>query len=243
LEYIKNIKKIKENAIILGCGPSINLLKEEHLSWINTLDIWTSNNFMIHSFIVPNFYLMETKTWATSFQKQNIKAKKEKYKNVTWLVENHHTYAGRQIVPNLINPKDFNNIYCFSPNFISGKVSNYIPIYGHVTALIGSSITFLIDITQTLNYKFVYLLGIDLYSSEYFWTDNPKYKSLDTPKRLKYNHPEIHKKTDKHSTSSRFLSYLQEFSASRNTNLINLSKNSLLSDFLLTQGLEEVVKT
>ena len=62
MKQIHKLTKEKKNneAVFLGCGPSINDLSAEAWQKINNLDIWASNNWFIHD-VVPDFYHLEVK--------------------------------------------------------------------------------------------------------------------------------------------------------------------------------------
>ena len=53
-------KKKSNQAIFLGCGPSINDITDEQWRKIDSMDVWVSNNWYIHD-VVPDFYHLEVK--------------------------------------------------------------------------------------------------------------------------------------------------------------------------------------
>ena len=238
------LEKKHNNAIILGCGSSINQLTVSHLKWLNTLDIWTSNNFIIHDFIVPNFYNVEVKMGPRyNFLKRIINQKKEQYKNVNWLIELRHTYKGKKIIPDIINPSYFNNICLYRTHYLETIDGNYTPIYGKVMANKGLGMSIIFDMVGAFEYDILYLLGIDLYSSEYFWTSNKKFDNLNIPKELKYNKASYGGiKNKQHETASKLIPFLKEYIKYNNINVINLSKKSLLSEFIATKDIKECIK-
>lgn len=239
----------------MGCGSSINLLRKEHLPWLDTLDKWVSNNFIIHDFIVPDFYNMETKLHTKNFLVEMVQSKKEQYKDTTWMISGFDNNIGNYIVPDVINKDDFDNVYCYHLRFVS-QDPNYIPTLGRVTAQRGASLSILIDIACTLQYDAIYFIGVDLYSSEYFWTNRMEYENLDIPYRLMYNKavPSYIKNEDVdkyrkenpegtmmefHATKDLLLAYLSDFIDLKKMNMINLSPDSLLADIMLTKSIEE----
>jgi len=235
------LRKNKKSAIILGCGSSINLLKKEYLPWLNSLDKWASNNFLIHDFIVPDFYNVETKMYAKDFLIKMIQLKKDKYQNTMWMISGFDQGKGCRIIPDIIRSDDFANIYCYHLHFIS-NTHEHISTIGHIAAKRSSSMTILVDSAYALRYETIYFMGIDLHSSEYFWTDNPRYEGLSIPSEIMYNQPNFNKKTDPHKTTDVFLEFMSEFIDSRNTNMINLSPSSLLAEVMPTKNIEDFYK-
>lgn len=249
------LKKNHKCAIIMGCGPSINLLEKRHLPWLNTLDKWASNNFLIHDFIVPDFYNVETKTYAKDFLMKMVQLKKSEYQNTTWMVSG---FDQGIVIPNIINSNDFDDIFCYELHFVS-NIPNYIPKLGRVTAFRGTSFSILVDMACAMQYETIFFIGVDLYSSEYFWTSKAEYEHLDIPYHLTYNRivpghiskekaSEYKKKymhetmANPHATKDLFLTYMIDVLDSKKKNMINLSPDSLLADIMPTQDIDDKAK-
>ena len=106
-------KKSSNQAIILGNGPSINDLSEEEWSIIESIDKWVLNTWMIHD-VVPDFYHLEIKKHRNgSIVKQILSEKKEKYKNVNWILDGTRKYLFEYV-----NPKVFKNIFRYKKRYI-----------------------------------------------------------------------------------------------------------------------------
>ena len=209
---ILEIKEKKKNnsAIFLGCGPSINDLD---IDFIKDKDVWANNNFIIHDSIVPDFYHLELKEHRNgpTFRKL-LKQKENSYKNVNWILNEQRGYLLRSI-----NPKIFENIFL------------YRKIKVHCLA----SLTIILQIMAEMNYEKIYFCGVDLKNSNYFWTDNQKYR---LPEILNSCKPDERDKNSIHPTGEREVhEWISSFGKGKGIELINISKQSLLKDFLKNQ--------
>ena len=73
-------KKKSDQAVFLGCGPSINDITDEQWGKIDSMDVWTSNNWYIHD-VVPDFYHLEVKLHRNGeYSAKKIKERKQKSK-------------------------------------------------------------------------------------------------------------------------------------------------------------------
>ena len=54
--------KNSDTAVFLGSGQSINNISMQEWVVINkNCDLWTVNNWVYHPFVVPDFYMVESK--------------------------------------------------------------------------------------------------------------------------------------------------------------------------------------
>jgi len=206
---ILEIKEKKKNnsAIFLGCGPSINDLD---IDFIKDKDVWANNNFIIHDSIVPDFYHLELKEHRNgpTFRKL-LKEKENLYKNVNWILNEQRGYLLKSI-----NPKIYENIYL------------YRKIKVHCLA----SLTIILQIMAEMKYDRIYFCGVDLKNSNYFWTDNQKYR---LPEILNSCKPDERDKNSIHPTGERKIQeWIAEFGKNKKIELINISKKSLLKDYI-----------
>ena len=173
LHNISLLKKKKNSnyAIFLGCGPSINDITKEQWKKIQSMDIWTSNNWYIHD-VVPDFYHLEVKLHRNGeYSAKKIKERKQDYVDVNWILDKTRPYLF-DIVGNS------SNIYAYDKNY-RGDDGFYEPTADQVQVSCGASITIVLDLMQKMNYDKIYFCGVDLYSSEYFWTNNKNYEDRD----------------------------------------------------------------
>jgi len=209
---ILEIKEKKKNnsAIFLGCGPSINDLD---IDFIKDKDVWANNNFIIHDSIVPDFYHLELKEHRNgpTFRKL-LKQKENSYKNVNWILNEQRGYLLRSI-----NPKIFENIFL------------YRKIKVHCLA----SLTIILQIMAEMNYEKIYFCGVDLYNSNYFWSNREDIKVPDIIKSCK---PDERPSDSIHPTQERNIgSWIKQFAKDNNLELINVSQKSLLSNYIKTE--------
>ena len=93
----KNIKELiskkkHDEAIFLGCGPSINELTPAAWQKIDNLDVWASNNWFVHD-LIPDFHHLEVKLHRNGdFAKKMVELKKDEYKDVNWILDSTRPY-------------------------------------------------------------------------------------------------------------------------------------------------------
>ncbi len=174
--------KKSDICVFLGCGPTINKINNDQWSNIKKHDVWAINNWVYHPFIVPNFYHIETKQYDRLITKERLLEKKEKYKNVIFLIPNEKTSVFRNAVgePNIegffLRRFYYKTILRDRRRTHSIWNANYVIDPNKVTVSYDTSLSGLIEILYKMKYKKVVLCGVDLNNSFYFWTGNdPKY--------------------------------------------------------------------
>lgn len=224
---IKNLIGMKKHneAIFLGCGPSINELSEDDWEKIKDMDIWVSNNWFIHD-IVPDFYHLEVKMHRNGpFAKHMIESKRELYKDVNWVLDKTRPY-----LLDIVKSEWYDNIYTYKKSY-RGNDGNYKPTPGMVQVSCMASITIILDLMQKMDYENIYLCGVDLYSSEYFWTNNEKYDHHNIPYMISTCKPDERHPKAPHATF-KTAKFISEFGKYNNINFINLSSRSELTNHI-----------
>lgn len=227
---ISNLRKKKnsDEAVFLGCGPSINDLSPEAWKKIENLDIWASNNWFIHD-VVPNFYHLEVKQHRNGeFAKRMIETKKELYKDVNWILDSSRPYLF-----DMVKDKWFENIFPYNKVY-RGDDGYYTPTPDKVQVSCMASLTIILDVMQKMNYKKIYFCGVDLYSSEYFWTDNDKYSAHKIPYLISTCKPDERPATAPHTTL-KTAKFIQQFGIHNNINFVNLAEKSELVNYIPTE--------
>ena len=205
-------KKNHKSAIFLGCGPSINDLD---LDFLKDKDIWVNNSFILHPKIIPDFYHLELKEHRNgpTFRKL-LKEKESAYKNVNWVLN-----GARKYLLNAVSPEKFENIYLYSPK--------NIPVYCL------ASLTIILQIINSMKYEKIYFCGVDLYNSNYFWSNREDIKVPDIIKSCK---PDERPSDSIHPTQERNIgSWIKQFAKENNLEVINVSQKSLLSNYIKTE--------
>lgn len=240
VNYFKNLKKRKEKAIFLGCGKSINDLSDNQIKNINkNFDVWTSNNFLINSELIPDFYHMEIKHHRNGpLVTRLAPERKNLYKNVNWIIDQTRPYILNYIKPTDYDPK---NIFVYPKQYRKEKTGKYTVDNDFVSVSCNASLTVIADIMVRLNYDCIYFLGVDMNDSRYFWTDNKKYDSIKIEDIMKTCKPDERKPDELHPTFN-LQNYLPEFFEYNNQKVVNLSKSSLLSNKIKTEEISEVLK-
>ena len=231
--HVKDLvhKKKNDEAIFLGCGPSILDLTEEDWEKIKEKDIWTSNNWFIHD-VVPDFYHLEVKLHRNGeFAKHTIESKKGEYKNVNWILD-----ATRPYLMDMVKKDWFENIFLYKKQF-RGNDGRYTPEKNLVQVSCTASITIVLDLMQKMNYDKIYFCGVDLYSSEYFWTNSKEYEHHDIPYLISTCKPDEREPSAVHTTL-KTAKFIKEFGEHNKINFINLSQKSELKKYIPTQRLD-----
>ena len=227
IKDLKNKKNSKE-AIFLGCGPSINQITVSQWKKIKEMDIWTSNNWFIHD-VVPNFYHLEVKPHRNGeFAASMVKKRSEDYKNVNWILDRTRSYLF-----DIVDKDLYKNIFSYNKTYRTDD-GFYTPTPKHVQVSCLASITIVLDLMQKMNYEKIYFCGVDLYSSEYFWTNNKKYKDCEIPHLITTCKPDERDPKDPHTTL-KTAKFIKEFGAHNNINFVNLSKKSELRNYIPTE--------
>jgi len=222
-------KKKHNEAIFLGCGPSINNLTKEDWKKISSLDSWCSNNFIINKNHIPDFYHLEVKLHRNGkFIKEIVERKKEQYKNVNWVLDGSRAY-----LLDCVNPKHFDDVFLYKRKQHRGSNGNYKPKKNLVQVSCMASLTAILDIMFHMRYDTIYFAGVDLYSSEYFWTGNDEYNDVGIPEIMKSCKPDERSKDSIHPTQERGVAeFISEFGKFNNVKFVNISPKSRLSKFI-----------
>jgi hypothetical protein len=231
-KHIKDLiaKKKHNEAVFLGCGPSISGLSGLDWERIKNMDIWTSNNWFVHD-VIPDFYHLEVKMHRNgAFAKRMVETKKDAYKDVNWILDSTRPYLF-----DIVKNEWFDNIYAYSKHY-RGNSGHYTPTPEKVQVSCMASITIVLDLMQKMNYDKIYFCGVDLYSSEYFWTNNKEYEHHDIPYLISTCKPDERKPSDSHTTL-KTAKFIKEFGEYNDINFINLSNKSELKKYILTEKL------
>lgn len=168
-----------EVAVLLGSGPSINSITQDQWNKIQTYDIWSMNNWIYHPSIVPHFYHLELKSYNFHIFKERLKAKKDAYAGCSFIIPDRPIKIKqgkgkiRVGLEHAILPHD--RIYKYSLFVSPRKGSHNIRANRKLrnnclTKVYDASISVVLELLYKFAYSRVYLFGIDLIDSRYFWT-------------------------------------------------------------------------
>ena len=237
---VKHIAKLPEkkknnSAIFLGCGPSINSIDDEFKDKLDCLDVWSSNSWIIHNNIVPDFYHVEVKAHRSGpIFKRLCVDKAETYKQVNWLIDGTRAHLLEYVRPDL-----YESIYAYPKFYRQEESGNYLPHPQAIDVSNNASLTVILDIMSRMNYEKIYFLGVDMYSSKYFWTDNPDYEDVGIPDIIKSCKPDERPPDSNHPTQ-KLKDFIVEFGETNKIEMINLSPKSLLSTRMKTISIGEL---
>lgn len=238
-------KKSNNDVLFLGCGPSIKEINYDlYIKLKKSYDIFVINNFIYHDFIIPTFYHLELKRYDFDIVKERYIQKDELYKNVNFIIPNHRLNLA-DALPN------HEYIYTYTHktyrNSDNAKAKITIPIDANYPTnhdrniLIKSydaSITSMFDLFYKMDYKNIYLHGVDMNNSYYFWSDkDPRWGS---PIHHWTNKQHENKDPNLPHQTVRIADFIVDFS-NKWKKVINCSKTSLLYDKLEFKELESLV--
>jgi hypothetical protein len=213
--HFENITTKNRTAVLLGSGPSINLIKNTISAEI---DVWTFNNFAIHPKIVPDFYHIEV-NWGRpekmAWFQSILETKKQIYRQTKFLVHEKEYPSYRIFIPNDLKLLHYDKLKTNNP---------------HGTCSLGR----LLALMHHLSYETIYMVGIDLYCAEYFWAN---YDGI--PDFMRCNQAEEGRQPrDLHATvlKNDIVNAVSMFIHANRINVVNLSPESLFADRLPTQS-------
>ena len=139
-------KKKNKNAIFLGCGPSIKDLNGENIKLLSNFDIWCSNTFIINKNIVPDFYHLEVKSHRNGPAiKRLTKEKKEKYKNVSWIIDQTRPY-----ILGYLDKSHWDRIFTYKKYYRENNHGKYTPEKEKVAISCNASLSAILDIMSKI---------------------------------------------------------------------------------------------
>jgi len=228
-------KKGADEAVFLGCGPSINDLTEEDWEKLKSRDLWTSNNWFVHKTIVPDFYHVEIKAHRNGSMFKKIADEKHKqYKDVSWIVDQTRPY-----ILKFLDPELYSDISVYPKVYRKKEDGKYKPDPSHVTVSCNASMTLILDLMSRMGYKKIYFVGVDLYSSEYFWSNNNDYKDVYIPEIMNSAKPD-ERPIDSLHPVSHLTNYVGEFCDFNEIEAINLSPKSLFAECMTTMKISDL---
>lgn len=239
VKHVKQLEKKNNKAIFLGCGKSINDLSDRQIDKINSeFDVWTSNCFMIHKKIIPDFYHLEVKPHRNGpIVTRLTKEKRQEYKDVKWVLDMTRPY-----LINYVGLDNFSleNIYCYPKTYRKEENGKYKPDKDVLSVSLNASLTLICDQIINMNYDEVYFLGVDMYDREYFWTNNPEYDDVEIEDII-YTCKGEEKRPDLLHPTHKMKNFISEIFEYNNQKAYNLSSSSLLKETMNTLKLEEVL--
>jgi hypothetical protein len=247
LKPISEMKKYKSSdiAILLGSGPSINEITNDRKKIIEQHDTWTLNNWIYHPSIIPDFYHLELKYFNFFIFQRRMNEKRELYKNVKFFIADKdrkitlHFPDGsiKKRAGSLIDAIGGQHPYLFyfKQRFI-GKSNDkiidakYKMSKKFVTKKHVASITVMLEMLYKFGYKKVYLYGVDLNTSSYFWTEGNK--SVYGEVHHQYNKQHEGNAKDRFHATYRIKDFIIDFNnrfmIPENKEIYTATKNTLL---------------
>jgi len=193
-------KKRTDTAIFLGSGPSINDITHEQWRAISKFDTWTVNNFLYHFYTAIDFYHVEVKHYNKAIWKERKAAHGDRYKHTNFIINKNP--KRKKILVDIIG--EYGNIYEYNMHKVNLSKDPIVPKYKTPTdpntlvCNLNSSVTMILELLYKFKYKKVIFFGVDMTSSEYFWS-NGKYGK--THCIFNKDHEKGKRATDPHSTS------------------------------------------
>lgn len=232
---LKDLPKYKKNknCFFFACGPSINnLTQDQYYKIKENNDVWGINNLYYHSFISPDFYASYLDPQEYDLYLHYMKVHEHLYKNTIFVTMNEGAY-------NVIPDKFLKCLY--SRNFVKSKAfagevkDNSITVSMKYEC---TGITYALLLLDFLNYETINVLGVDLYTSKYFWYNSDKevFNRFNTELGNDPDIPYLHWK--------RITNYFRLFYNSKmlptNKKMFNYSKKSYLQGIIPYKSLEDI---
>lgn len=228
-QYRKN-----DRAVFLGSGPSVNQIADKHQEFLSGMDVWASNTFLVHDSIVPDFYHCEIKEHRNGpLFRRLLEDKGQDYRNTVWILDGSRPY----LLDNVGSARS-QNVVCYRKQYRPEAHGRYRPAKRYVQISLVASLTLILDLMCRTGYKVVYLIGVDLSSREYFWTNNPRYQGVGIPDILRWTKADEGRIDELHPTY-RVAKFLAEFGAYNKIQYINLSQASLLRKYIPTITIDQ----
>ena len=170
--------------------------------------------------------------------KRLLEESSELYIDTKWII-----YGTRLHLLNKFNINKYNleeNFYIYPKYYRKEENGNYNPIPTHLGVSLSASLSLICDAIITMNYDEFYFLGVDMYDSKYFWTDNKKYENVKIEDIIKTCKPDERKPESIHPTY-KMKNFIKEIFSYNNKKVINLSSKSLLREVIETKQINEVL--
>lgn len=235
IKNIRSLSKKKDKAIFLGCGKSINKINKKNVETITkNFDVWSSNGFFFHDFIIPDFYHIEVNlnnfghAFSNDFQRV-----KENFKETEFIFDQSNLNFLKNI-----SFGGLENLSAYTSYLDSASVTGYDnhPFFVRNSE---SNLSKIIDIMIKMKYSEINFLGVDLNNSEYFWSDRSNMNNLV------FSRPDENTRYSFHHSALKTIKFLEGISKIQENRskikFINLNPESLLktieNDYFITREL------
>ncbi|MFA3790610.1 hypothetical protein AB6T38_05800 [Aliiglaciecola sp. SL4] len=251
---LKNIERSSDTIFVLGCGASINDLTESDWGIINRHDSIGVNYFYAHDFR-PTYHMIELGQSPLSLTcvNQHLLSDKSR-RNESVFMQIRHIMRRKE--GKLCDENG--NLYLYSPSVPKSTSVNLIKRiikkwYSNKNHLLHHSSTLdcAIHFSYQMGYKNIYLLGVDLNNSKYFWDHPPSLsqsyidiKAATTDDYLRGNfdptpeakHATAQKKTTERYNALPIMEYLslvdEHIMKKNNIRFATCTNTSLLKDYI-----------
>lgn len=177
IEKLSKYRKA-DTVVLLGSGSSINRLTPEAWEKIGLCDTLALNNWVYHPSFVPDFYMIEVKSYDFCIMQERLQQKWEHYQHCQYifLKDKLVRFPDKPRCP-IINilpgPADVFEyaVQHRDQKRTSQKVNAlYQPHPVLFTKSYDSSVTVCLELVWRMGYKTVILCGFDIFNSLYFWS-------------------------------------------------------------------------
>jgi len=236
IKNISSLSKKKDKAIFLGCGKSINKINKKNIENISkNFDVWSSNGFFLHDFIIPDFYHIEVNLNYFGFAFSNdFQKSKENFKKTEFIFDQSNL--------NFLKFIDFSGLENLSSytSYLGAALTSGYDNHPFFVRNSECNLSKIIDIMIKMKYSEINFLGVDLNSSEYFWSD--RRINIDN---LVFSKPDENARYCLHHSALKTIKFLEGISKIQENRskikFINLNPESLLktieNDFFTTKEL------
>lgn len=174
---INELVRCSDDAVLLCTGASINEISKNTWGWILAQDTFSVNNFVYHPWVVPRYNHLEIKSYDFPYEQRYLNEKWNKgWKNVGFIFPSERA----DYIASCIGHSNEAKIYTYKyirrgdhPKKQPGiKIDAKFNVNdGNIYKSYDASMTSIIQMIYLMGYKRIIIYGMDMISSEYFWTN------------------------------------------------------------------------
>lgn len=174
---ISDIKRNSDDVVLLCTGKSINDITDKQWNWIQVQDTWAVNNFVYHPWMVPKFNHLEVKSYDYPYEQRYLNEKWEKgWKNVGYVFPNDRGSYIASCIGHSNEAKIYTYTYARRGEHPRLKPdvkidAKFNPDDGNIYKSYDTSMSSIIQILYLIGYKRIVIFGMDMTTSEYFWSN------------------------------------------------------------------------
>jgi len=237
------VRSRKSSALLIGCGPSVNLLsKEQYEKLREHADVWTINQVFFHPFIQPDYAHVELHS------KEQVPVWKEnlgqKWPKATFIIEDNwnlwrEPFGARRTFTYRVGTKCPEEWAASNGGCQVGH-GRYRVKQGLVNAICCSSLNRVMDILSYMPYHTVYMLGFDSLQRKMFFDEGPLYSQTNIMHDTKHAE-RVGPATTYEMAENGIEKAVSAFGVFNGMRLVNLATESRFATYIHTQSIDSAI--